>query len=662
MGGSYSTLPEIQSFDVKGAKKVDGEGVPRVHAPDAVVPTTPKYGPKVDSLYKQFVLSVGKFATNPCMGKRALLEDGKAGPFEWMSYAECLDKINKIGSGMASLGIGKGDSFGLYAANSIEWACCGLGGFSVGATLVPVYDTLGDNIVQYEVNHATVKIMFVEAKKLGSVLSVLKECPSLTTIVQFEPLGAKPELPEGVTLMDLATLEAAGAAQPKEPTPAAGEDVALIMYTSGTTGDPKGVCLTQSAITIAASYCGGLELFPTDAYLSYLPLAHIFETVVEHGMWSAGARVGYFGGNIKLLLEDVAALQPTVFVGVPRVYQRVYDKALAGINAKSPTVSSVLLWALEKEMAAVREGSHTIWNTLFKKIFRKVMGGNVRIMLSGAAPLPSHVQDFLLATMGCSVIQGYGMTENCANCTLQHPAEFHAGNVGPPMPTCEVKLKDVPEMNYTSSSSPPCGEVLMRGGTVFSHYHKNPTATAETIDSDGWLQTGDIGRWNPDGTLSIIDRKKNIFKLAQGEYVAAEKIEMALGKSAFIGQIWVYGNSYFPMLVAVVVPDFEALMPHAKAQGWKADDKAALAASPEVKKLMLDEVAKFSKEAKLKSFEVPKDLVCEGTVNELAQGFSIENDCLTPTFKLKRPQLLKKYQAQVNELYTALGEDVTKQK
>jgi len=230
--------------------------------------------------------------------------------------------------------------------------------------------------------------------------------------------------------------------------------------------------------------------------------------------------------------------------------------------------------------------------------------------------------------------------------------------VGPPMPTVEVKLVDVPEMNYTTVDN-NSGEVCTRGEVTFAKYYKNPEETAKTIDADGWLHTGDIGRWNPDGTLSIIDRKKNIFKLSQGEYVAAEKIEMALGKSKYISQLWAYGNSFLPMLVAVVVPAFAELKGAAVAGGWYTEgmDYKAMAAHPECKALIKAEIASESKAAKLKSFEVPKDFICEGEINELMQGFSIDNDCLTPTFKLKRPQLLKRYQAQVDAMYVGLGED-----
>jgi len=276
-------------------------------------------------------------------------------------------------------------------------------------------------------------------------------------------------------------------------------------------------------------------------------------------------------------------------------------------------------------------------------------------MISGAAPLPGHVHEFLTAAMGAVVMEGYGMTENCANTSLCLAGDMRKGHVGPPMPTSEVKLVDVPEMNYTSESN-NSGEICFRGLVNTIGYYKNEEETNKLLDSDKWLHSGDIGRWNPDGTLSIIDRKKNIFKLSQGEYVAAEKIENFLTKSKYISQLWCYGNSFLPMLVCVVTPDFTELEPTAKAKGWAAGDKLALCASAEAKKFIMEEIEKEAKAAKLKTFEIPKAVFLEGNINELFQGFSVDNDCLTPTFKLKRPQLLKKYQEQIDAMYTELGE------
>jgi len=202
--------------------------------------------------------------------------------------------------------------------------------------------------------------------------------------------------------------------------------------------------------------------------------------------------------------------------------------------------------------------------------------------------------------------------------------------------------------------------VCTRSPCNFSGYHKNGEETAKVLEEDGWLHTGDIGRWNDDGTLAIVDRKKNIFKLSQGEYVASEKIEMIVSKSPYISQPWVYGNSFFPMLVAVVTPDFAELRKAAVEGGWDAPKLSDLASKLEAKKFVLAQMEAEAKAAKLKTFEVPKAVFLEASLNELNQGFSIENDCLTPTFKLKRPQLLKKYSEEIDRMYVSLGEDPSK--
>merc|ERR1719502_679421 len=439
---------------------------------------------------------------------------------------------------------------------------------------------------------------------------------------------------EKVNFTDLPSLQASGVKNHVEPKPAGGEDLAFIMYTSGTTGDPKGVCIKQTSIVVGASWCAGIQLLPTDRYLSFLPLAHIFETMVEHAILSVGGSIGFFNGNIKRLSEDILALKPTLFVGVPRVYQRFYEAAHQKLAALTGLKKKLVPWLLETETANVKAGKKT-WKgkILAKALGAKVHGGCVRLMISGAAPLPVHVQEFLLAAMGCQVVQGYGMTENSANATLAMLEDYRAGHVGPPMPTCEVKLIDVPEMNYTTAGN-SSGEVCTKSICNFAGYHKNKEETDKVLEPDGWLHTGDIGRWNPDGTLSIIDRKKNIFKLAQGEYIAAEKIEMCVSKSKYVSQPWIYGNSFFPMLVAVVTPDWVELAAAAKAGGWYVEDQAALAEKPEAKKFILDAMIAEGKTAKLKSFELPQAVHLEPEINDLNQGFSIANDCLTPTFKL----------------------------
>jgi len=242
------------------------------------------------------------------------------------------------------------------------------------------------------------------------------------------------------------------------------------------------------------------------------------------------------------------------------------------------------------------------------------------------------------------VIQGYGLTETAAASNATLVEDHSAGHVGQPLPCTEVKLVDVPDMDYFTAGEEPKGEVCMRGPNIFSGYYKMADKTKEVLEDDGWFHSGDIGKFNPNGTLSIIDRKKNIFKLSQGEYVAVEKIEGAYIKNPFITQIFVYGDSFQSVLVAIVIPDSDVLFPWAKQHGIEADMEA-LCENPKVKEFILSEMDKTAKLAKLHGFEWVKN------IKLVPKPFSIDDDLITPTYKLKRPQLKKHYSEHLDALY-----------
>jgi len=283
------------------------------------------------------------------------------------------------------------------------------------------------------------------------------------------------------------------------------------------------------------------------------------------------------------------------------------------------------------------------------------IGGKVKCIVSGAAPLDPKIQEFLTICFCCPVIQGYGLTETCACSTLQILTDTELGRVGPPISCLEIKLEDVPEMGYYSKDTPPRGEVLFRGGNIFAGYYKDEEKTKEVLQEDGWFHSGDVGRWNSDGTLSIIDRKKNIFKLAQGEYVASEYLEAVYSRSRLVSQVFVYGDSFKTYLLCVVVPNFEVGKQWAKDKGIENVTNEALVANPDFKKAVQESLVATGKEANLRGFEFFKNVILE------VNSFTVENELMTPTFKLRRPNLTKKYKEALDKMYEEMG-DQSKEK
>jgi long-chain acyl-CoA synthetase len=275
-------------------------------------------------------------------------------------------------------------------------------------------------------------------------------------------------------------------------------------------------------------------------------------------------------------------LKPTIFASVPRLWNRLYDKVNATIRDEGGLKQKLFNMGFSSKQDGLKSGgppTSGFWDMLIFSKLKARLGGRVRLMVTGAAPLSEEVYRFLQIAFCVPVLQGYGLTETAAALTLTRPDDFSTGHVGAPLLSCEVRLADVPEMNYSSKNDPPTGEVCTRGNNVFQGYYKNEAQTNADI-KDGWFHTGDVGRWNPNGTLSIIDRKKNIFKLAQGEYVAAEHVEaqyikvgrflvftfLMFSQCIYVQQCFIYGDSLKAELVAIVVPDNEVLLKWAKAR------------------------------------------------------------------------------------------------
>jgi len=619
------------------------------------------------TLYEIFSKSVAKYPDNACLGSRLKNADGTASDYKWMSYREVSEKVTALGSALISEGgLASQDAVGVFGANCPEWMIAMQACNRINARCVPLYDTLGENAVEYILNHAECKAVFVSSDKLGNLLKSKANMPTVKFIAYWgEPTDVHKKALEalkaqGVKIRSYSFGELLnmGAAKPKPAVPATSDDIATIMYTSGTTGNPKGVILKNSALVAELGAVGdklravNCEITEHDIFFSYLPLAHIFDRMTEELLIAKGGSIGYFQGDIKKVLEDVGVLKPTFFCGVPRVFDRIYGAVMAKMSA-SFIAGMLYRFAFNRKYSAMKRGvrqsqaAPLMDKIMFSKIKAR-LGGNVRIMISGGAPLSPHVEKFLRVAMCCPVVQGYGLTETCAASFVAVPDDMDMmATIGVPFPSIEYRLEAVPEMNYSPFSDPPRGEVLLRGPSVFAGYYKDEKQTSGAIDKDGFFHTGDIGELQPSGALKIIDRKKNIFKLSQGEYVAVEVVESAYKKNLAIEQIWVYGNSFESCLVAVVVPTEAGIAAWAKEKGVEGD-YAALCKTAEAQAWLLDELKKTGKEAKLKGFEIVKAIHLDSV------QFSVDAELLTPTFKLKRPQLLKHYQSEVDALYAGL--------
>ncbi|XP_061337673.1 long chain acyl-CoA synthetase 1-like isoform X2 [Gastrolobium bilobum] len=615
----------------------------------------PPMDPDFSTAWDIFSVSVKNHPRNRMLGWRKIV-DGKIGPYVWKTYKEVYDEVLHVGSALRASGAEPGSRIGVYGANCPQWIVAMEACSAHSFVCVPLYDTLGPGAVNYIIDHAEVDFVFVQDKKVKEVLN--PDCKSSKRLKEKErdkasTIGIKPYSWEEFLQM--------GKEYPSSIFPPQSHDICTIMYTSGTSGDPKGVVLSHENLVALVR---GLDLFldqfedkmtVEDVYLSFLPLAHILDRTIEEYFFRNGASVGYYHGDLNALRDDLMELKPTLFAGVPRVFEKVYEgikKAVEELNPVRRTVFGMLynykLGWMNKGYKQ-RNASRLADLLAFRKVKAR-LGGRVRLIISGGAALSPEIEEFLRVTCCAFVCQGYGLTETCGPTTVCFPDEMcMLGAAGAVSVYNEVRLEEVPEMGYNPLGTPPCGEICVKGKTVFTGYHKNPELTKESI-TDGWFHTGDIGEMLPNGVLKIIDRKKNLIKLSQGEYIALEHLENVYGITPIVEDIWVYGNSFKSVLVAVVVPNEEITNKWAYSNGHIASF-SKLCSLDQLKKYVLSELKSTAERNKLRGFENIKGVILD------PHPFDMERDLVTATLKKKRNHMLKYYQVEIDELYRSLTGD-----
>uniref|UniRef100_A0A0D6QU16 AMP-dependent synthetase/ligase domain-containing protein n=1 Tax=Araucaria cunninghamii TaxID=56994 RepID=A0A0D6QU16_ARACU len=601
------------------------------------------------------------------------LEKVHLGNYEWLSYGQVFQRACNFASGLVELGHERGERAAIFAETRAEWLIALHGCFRRNITVVTIYASLGEEALAHSLNETEVSTVICDRKQLKKLIDISTQLDTLKHVIYMEEEGitSEPSLSgrsSSWKVSSMSRVESVGRERPVDADLPVAADIAVIMYTSGSTGLPKGVMMTHG--NVVATVAAVMKIVPglgnRDIYLAYLPLAHILELAAEAVMVAGGCAIGY--GSPLTLTDtsnkikkgtkgDASMLGPTLMTAVPAILDRVRDGVRKKIESTGGMSKKLFDMAYSRRLAAI-EGSwlgawgpeRFLWDALVFRKVRAVLGGHVRGMLSGGAPLSGDTQRFINICLGAPIGQGYGLTETCAGGTFSEWDDTTVGRVGPPLPCSYVKLVDWEEGGYLTSDLPmPRGEIVIGGPNVTLGYFKNKEKTDEVykVDEKGmrWFYTGDIGRFHPDGCLEITDRKKDIVKLQHGEYVSLGKAEAALSGSHYVDNIMVHADPFHSYCVGLIVISHQALENWARNEGIAYKDLADLCQKPEAIKEVQSSILKVGKSAKLDKFEIP------AKIKLLADPWTPESGLVTAALKLKREVIKKTFAEELNKLY-----------
>ena len=566
----------------------------------------------------------------------------KQGSWVEMTWAETREAVNGISRALLALGMKKGARVCILSRTRLEWMLCDLGIVCAGGVTVGIYPSLLAGDAAYILDHAEAELIFVEDRsQLDKILEERERLPRVRRIVIFDGPGSAEQ---GVLSWDEFLAEGArvdDAERERRGKELRADDLATLVYTSGTTGVPKGAMISHGNLiftTWSAGRC--LYLEPHFCTLMFLPLAHVFARLIAY-CCVRSALLMAFAEDISTVPQNLKEVRPHFIASVPRVYEKVYNKVLAGAEQAGGIKLKLFNFAIDTGMQVSRLEQarkpipfglglrRAVADRLVLHKIRDALGGRLVWAVSGSAPLNPTIAEFFHAC-GVLILEGIGMTEDTSFTNVNRIDSNKFGTVGQVGPGIEQRIA-------------PDGEVLYRGPNVMRGYFKDPEGTAEAIDAEGWLHTGDIGELDGDGFLKITDRKKDLIITAGGKNVAPQRIERILRLSQYIGQAVAYGDKR-KYLTALITLDPDMIRQWAKDHGLDGLDPAALAERPEVRELIAGEVAQANKQ--LASFETIKRF------HILPRDFSIEEGEMTPTMKIKRKFVVQRFQKELNALYS----------
>ena len=561
-----------------------------------------------------------------------------------VSSDEFLSRAKDIAAGLHAIGIRHGDRIALLSDSRVEWTLADAGCLFASAIDVPIYPTLTPPQVRYILNDSGASALFLaNREKFLELKDILGECPEIKHVIFFDAEGVTPG--DGLTL---AQLEERGREMERndpglidrmaaETTP---EDLATIIYTSGTTGEPKGVMLTHAnLVSNLIDSSGHLSIGEEDTVLSVLPLSHVYERQAMYMYLHHGMAV-YFAESLQTIASNLREVRPTILVGVPRLFEKVYARIRERAAAAGKVTETLLAWAVSvgtkyalllsdrKPIPFTLKLQHGIASKLVFSKWKQAFGGRIRLLLSGGAALSEELACVYIGA-GIPIIQGYGLTETSPVVTGSGTDDFRLGTVGRAIPHVQIRIAED-------------GEIEVRGPNVMSGYYNKPEETQAAFTEDGWFRTGDIGTLDQDGYLRITDRKKELFKTSGGKYIAPQPIEQAIKGSRFVNQVVLVGSERkFP--AALIVPVWEQLESYCKLKGIEVTSRSELCRHPRILDLLQRQIDALT--PNLARFERIKKVAL------LENEFTIEGGELTPTLKIKRRVIDDKYRDVIEKLY-----------
>lgn len=562
------------------------------------------------------------------------LDEGK-----WMtlSWAQFQSHVNQLSHALLANGIGIQDKIGIFANNMPRWTIADIGTMQIRAVTVPIYATNTAKQVEYILNNADIKILFVgDQAQYDQAIEIANSCTQLTKIVAMKPSINLFSRPIACYWEDFIQVEPQTVELNQRLTTKRLDDLFTLIYTSGTTGEPKGVMLDYANLACQfQNHDQALNVNEDDVSLSFLPFSHIFERAWISYILHRGATNCYLE-DTNLVRETLAEVKPTLMCAVPRLYEKIYAAVLDKVQ-KAPSHRRALFnWAIrvgEKHFMAKKpslwlSAQYAIANKLVLSKLRALLGGRIRMMPCGGAKLEPTIGMFF-HSIGINIKLGYGMTETTATVSCWSDKGFNPNSIGTLMPNVEVKIGEN-------------NEILVKGGMVMRGYYKKPEETAAAFTEDGFLKTGDAGELDASGHLFITDRIKELMKTSNGKYIAPQYIEGKIGKDKFIEQIAVIADAK-KYVSALIVPCFESLEEYAKQLNIKYHDRLDLIKNSEIVQMFEKRINELQKE--LASFEQVKKFTL------LPEAFTQKMEEITPTLKLRRKVILQRYKEQIEKMY-----------